>query len=564
MTSTKPAASAPETAAKPRRRFKIKGWLLFLAALLAAAAFLLPRVLPSQRVPDRASSGYQLQPVATRTIVNSLTGSGTLQPANSYTVTTLVQGEILSAPFEEGDLVEQDALLYQIDSSDAATNIERAQISLNQAQRNYQNAADAQYIYAPSSGTLHQLDAAEGDETRQGQTLAAIRDSDVMTLTLPFLADDAASFSAGQPASVTLDSSFETLPGTVQSVSGASSANAQGILTRDVTIAVENPGGLSPAQSARANVDGLQCAGSGTFTFRSESTVSADSAGTITAVHAAEGERVEKGQLLFTLGGDALDSQLQNAADNLRTAQLSMESTQEQLDGYAITSPIRGTVINKEYKTGDTIESGKSLCTIYDLSYLVMTLNIDELDIASVAVGQTVSITADAVEGGVFQGTVTKVSVAGSTSGGITSYPVTVRIDETGGLLPGMNVDAEILLSQAENVLAVPNEAVVRGADRALALVTADSPSAVHAAQREAPDGYVYVPVETGVSDDSYVEITSGLQEGDQVAYLRQSSSGQDFMMGGPMGMPGGAMPSGGGMPGGGGPGGNRGGGGPR
>ena len=68
-------------------------------------------------------STYTEERVAPRTITNSLTGSGTLQPANSYTVTTLIEGEVLSADFEGGDMVEQDSVLYEIDSEDAAANI---------------------------------------------------------------------------------------------------------------------------------------------------------------------------------------------------------------------------------------------------------------------------------------------------------------------------------------------------------------------------------------------------------------------------------------------------------
>ena len=177
-------------------------------------------------------------------------------------------------------------------------------------------------------------------------------------------------------------------------------------------------------------------------------------------------------------------------------------------------------------------------------------MSIDELDISDVEVGQTVEITADAVEGTTYTGVVTEVSVAGTTSGGITTYPVTVRIDETEGLLPGMNVDAEIVISSAEDVLAIPSGAVNRGDT---VLITADSPSAADALDQEAPEGYVYVAVETGVSDDSFIEIISGLQEGDTVAYLQSTSSSNSnsaTMM--PMG--GGGMPSGGGgMPGGGG-----------
>ena len=187
-------------------------------------------------------------------------------------------------------------------------------------------------------------------------------------------------------------------------------------------------------------------------------------------------------------------------------------------------------------------------------------MSIDELDISDVAVGQTVQITADAVEGKTYTGVVTKVSVAGVSSGGITTYPVTVRIDETGGLLPGMNVDAEIVIQEREDTLAIPASAVNRGNT---VLITADSPSAANALDQEAPEGYVYVAVETGISDSSYIEVISGLQEGDSVAYLQVSSSGDGAMMMGGMpsgmsgGMPGGGggMPSGGGgMPGGGGP----------
>ena len=262
-----------------------------------------------------------------------------------------------------------------------------------------------------------------------------------------------------------------------------------------------------------------------------------------------------------------MEDQLQNAADSLRNAELSMENTQKQLENYTITSPISGTVIDKEYKAGDTVESGKTLCTIYDLSYLEMTLNIDELDISTVEAGQTVQITAEAVEGKTFTGVVTKVSVAGTTSGGITSYPVTVRIDETDGLLPGMNVDAEIVLEEAADTLAIPSSAVTRGSgNTSLVLITQDSPSAESAVEQESPEGYVYVQVETGISDNSYVQILSGLQEGDTVAYVTRSTESGSMMMGGMPGAMGGDMPAGmpsgmgsapgGGMPSGGGPGG--------
>ena len=282
------------------------------------------------------------------------------------------------------------------------------------------------------------------------------------------------------------------------------------------------------------------------------STVTAEASGKITGLTLMPGDSVTSGQKLCTITGDSVDNQITNAKNNLSNARDSVENAQNRLDDYKITSPITGTVVEKTVKAGDNVGTGSNasnaLCTIYDLSYLQMTLNIDELDIDNVAVGQVVNITSDAKEGQTFTGVVTRVSVVGTTSGGTTTYPVTVRIDDTDGLRPGMNVDAEIVLSSADGVLAIPSLAVNRGNT---VLITADSPSAVNALDQEAPEGYVYVSVETGVSDDSYIEITSGLQEGDTVAYIKTGSSGnQDTMM---MGGPGGGIPGGGGMPGGGG-----------
>jgi biotin carboxyl carrier protein len=126
------------------------------------------------------------------------TSSGTLEAANSYTVTTLVEGNITSADFSEGDTVEKDTALYQIDSSDVSNNIEKAQLSLSQAQRSYESALDNAHVKSPVSGTVYSLDVSVGDEVKQGQTIATVRNSSTMKLTVPFPADDARNFTQGR------------------------------------------------------------------------------------------------------------------------------------------------------------------------------------------------------------------------------------------------------------------------------------------------------------------------------------------------------------------------------
>ncbi len=228
-----------------------------------------------------------------------------------------------------------------------------------------------------------------------------------------------------------------------------------------------------------------------------------------------------------TLSGEELTESIQSASETLRGAELSMQNMQDAMDNYTITSPISGTIIEKNAKVGDALSTGSDLCTIYDLSYLEMTINVDELQVSSLKVGQSVQVTADAVKDKTYEGLVTRVSMKGDTSGGTTTYPVTVRIDETDGLRPGMNANAEIVVAQAKNALTVPNAAIVRGN---YVLVRQDSPSAVNAdASMSAPEGYVYVQVKTGVSDDNYTQVTSGLSESDTIAYDPSSVSSDSY-----------------------------------
>ena len=456
-------------------------------------------------------------------VSNSMSGTGTLNPANTYTVKSLVDGKILTGGFEEGDKVEEGDVLYTIDSSDASTNLEKASIALQQAQRSYDKTVDLQYVRAEVDGTVSSLKVAKGDQVTSGQEVAVIRDSSKMLLNLLFPAADAASFSVGQSADVMLDGTFETLKGTITAITGTDELSTGNLLVRTVTIRVNNAGGLTTAQAATASVNGVSSIASATFAYQAERTLTAQAGGTVSAINVQEGDAVSKGDILIELTGDDLTESIQSASESLRSAEISMQNQQDNMSNYTITSPISGTIIEKDAKQGDALTSGSTLCVIYDLSYLEMVINVDELQIGALSVGQKVQITADAVADKTYVGTVTRVSMKGSSSGGTTTYPITIRIDDTDGLRPGMNANAEIVVAEANNALVVPNAAVIRGG---YVLVSKKSPSAANAVEdMDAPEGYVYVKVETGVSDDSYTEIKSGLQEDDTVAYDTSSVS---------------------------------------
>lgn len=519
------SAEAAETAEAKSgaSAFAKKNWKWLVPVVVAAAAgavFLISG--GGNKAASRDVTYAETTPIR-QDVSNSLSGTGTLNPANTYTVKSLVDGKILTGGFEEGDKVEEGDVLYTIDSSDASTNLEKASIALQQAQRSYDKTVDLQYVRAEVDGTVSSLKVAKGDQVTSGQEVAIIRDSSKMLLNLLFPAADAANFSVGQSADVMLDGTFETLKGTITAITGTDELSTGNLLVRTVTIRVNNAGGLTTAQAATASVNGVSSIASATFAYQAERTLTAQAGGTVSAINVQEGDAVSKGDILIELTGDDLTESIQSASESLRSAEISMQNQQDNMSNYTITSPISGTIIEKDAKQGDALTSGSTLCVIYDLSYLEMVINVDELQIGALSVGQKVQITADAVADKTYVGTVTRVSMKGSSSGGTTTYPITIRIDDTDGLRPGMNANAEIVVAEANNALVVPNAAVIRGG---YVLVSKKSPSAANAVEdMDAPEGYVYVKVETGVSDDSYTEIKSGLQEDDTVAYDTSSVS---------------------------------------
>ena len=364
-------------------------WLVpVVCVVIAGGVFLLK---PKSASTTAVDPSYLEASPEVRDVSNTLSGTGTLNPANTYTVKSLVEGKVLTGEFEEGDVLDEGTVLYTLDSSDASTNFEKAEIAMQQAQRSYDKVVDRQYVRAEVDGTVSTLKVAKGDEVTSGQEVAIIRDSSKMLLTLEFPAADAANFTVGQAAQVTLDGTFEAVSGTVRSVSGADALSSGNLLVRTVTIAVNNTGSLTTAQAATASVNGVSALASAKFSYQNEQSITASTGGTVTALCVKEGSSVSADTALVRISGKELTKQVQNASDNLRSAQMSMEDTEDQLNNYTITSPISGTVISKEVKAGDTVSNtagSTSLCTIYDLSYLQMTVNVDELEILSIKRGR--------------------------------------------------------------------------------------------------------------------------------------------------------------------------------
>lgn len=500
-----------------------------------------------------------------------------------------------------------DALKTQKDNkANNAGSIESAQNALEKAQRSYDDSmsdyADLS-VKSTVSGTVSEVYVKEGDSVQNGTKIASVYSDKYMKLKLPFLEDDAAQIGIGDGATVTIAGTGDEVWGSVTEVANASMATDSHAVVRYVTIELENPGALTVNDKATAIVNGLASNNVGTFEYIEDTAITAKTAGKVVSLNISEKSSVQNGQTVAELESDSMETTISNALSAVEDAQISLEKTQrtadgssdvtsvknalialndaklaledskislqksqENLDDYTIKAPIDGTVVTKNKKVGDKLESGSSaassgssnaMAVIYDLSSLKLQLDVDETEVALVSVGQSVSITADAVEGKTYTGTVTKVGIDGTSSNGVTTYPIDVEIIEYGELLPGMNVTAEIVVEEVKNALAIPVSSLQRGN---VVYVKGKKEND----EDKAPEGYKSVKVTTGINDENYIEIKSGLTEGQEIKGLeisegtnmmdmmQQGMGGHPGGMGGaPGGMGGGGPQGGGGAPGG-------------
>lgn len=569
LTNEKTALETEKKSKKKRRKkkkFLGKAVFLLVVAGVAAGGFVYFKGNAKQAGAGAAGAETIHTQQATKgDIYSTLTSSGSLEAKDTYSITSLIDGEVLEANFEEGDMVEKGQVLYRIDSSSLQTQLDSAQSSLERAQKNYQSAAKdyqemrSQYqsrtFTSKYSGYVKTLYVEAGDKVNTGSKIADIYSDSRMKIKVPFLREEAADIAVGSEAMVTLEETLETLTGTVTAVSTMEETLAGGRLVRSVTVEVENPGGLTENTVATVSANGYLCAAEGNFeaTMQKELVYQLDQSVTIEALAVSEGDAVAEGQVVFTMTAksvqDILDKYqdtVEEREESVQQAENSLETTSDKLDDYVITAPISGKVIQKNTKVGDNAksDSNNAMALIYDLSSLTFSMSVDETEVSEVQVGQQVNVTADAFPNEIFVGVVTNVSLKSTSSQGVTNYPVTVLIEDTKNLLPGMNVDGEIIIDSAEDVVMVPAGALQRG-NRVY--VKDDS---VTERQEGAPAaGFRVVEVETGLISSDYVEILSGIEEGDEV-YVAETAVANNMMNFGPGGM-------GGGM---GGPGGNRGG----
>lgn len=573
------------------------------------------------------------------TISQAVTGSGYIEPANKVNISTSVSGTITKVYFNDKDNVKAGDLLYELDDSDAKLNYEKAlnNLAMNQVTAN-DNLKSIQElsIKAPISGRVSGFALKVGDEVGRGANILSITDTSKLKITVPFNASVKNEIQLGQTAVLHIQELMQSVNGVVTYIGSNPYPSASGGQVFDIEVTFDNPGALKDGLKATVSVDTSSGSHTSTDAGKMEyvniKNIKSTSGGTVKSVNVRENSHVNAGDILVELENDELELTKKNSDLKILDANAQVESAKKQLSYYKVYAPIDGIIMDQTKKVGDNVKAGDVLGNIIDMKNLQFNVDIDELDIDKIKVGQKVNITVDALtetNTKPLSGEVSKIAFEGTSSNGVSVYPVTIKVNDIENLRIGMNVNASIMVLEKSDVLMVPIEAVTKFGNISSVWVKSNVGSQESGMQglgprsggdwggerpnwnggqpegggpntRQRPqsggsegqqnrgdrssqggqqnannrmmqrnsgmmdyyNGAVLREVTLGINNDSYIEVVSGLEEGEIVVLppLTTSSSNQGtanqsgFRMGGGMmggGMPGGGMP-GGGMPGGG------------
>jgi len=208
----------------------------------------------------------------------------------------------------------------------------------------------------------------------------------------------------------------------------------------------------------------------------------------------------------------SLDVQISQKRNTLAQRTVSLEKARRALEDYELRAPFDGIVRRIDFQVGDKLLADASetkYIVLENPDYFIITVELDQVDVVNVKVGQKASITLDAIANEVFEGTVDMIDTTPVTTSGVVSYEVKILLQPPEGrtILSGMTATVKIEVDARSAVVAVPN----------LALHTQGSRSYVLG-----EDGSSMF-VETGLTDGSYTEITEGLSVGDRIQSVNVS-----------------------------------------
>lgn len=531
-TSAGPQPPVPEKKlpAKKRNPRKTRNMIIALVvvAALAVGGVFLYRFLNEQK---KVNSEIQTSPVSFGSIQSKVTGSGNAMAKESAAITLTAGGTVEEVFVTAGDTVTVGQPLYTISSKEAQDKLD----NLNAEMKDLLEQANNLTVRAPFAGKLQDVKEFQPDQNvTTGQEIATLVNDKKLKLSLYFSYAYENEIYVGQSVQVSVPAVMQSYTGTVEKINKVSFISPEGAVHFEVVIVFDNPGTLTADMDASAVLTAKDGSAiypyqNGKTEFYEIRTITAKADGPVTQIgNLLNYANVSAGEALLYLGSDTID-------EKIRAKQEELNEAQKEFDNFNAVSPIDGTVTSCTLVPGAEVKSGDTVITISNTSNMVVEISVDDRNIAFVQPGLMVELK-DWNEN-VFIGTVSSINMAkAESSNGMTSYPVTLTVDNTdGSLLAGMYLDYSFVTSQSDDCMMVPMQSVkyvsdTEGETYSVVFIHAEE-KPENAVDLEIPepmpgetpkypspeDGYYPVKVETGLSDNYNVEIKSGLNGDEEV-----------------------------------------------
>ena len=522
-----PEKKLPAKKRSPRKTRNMIIALVVVAALAVGGVFLYQFLTKQEKV----NGEIQTSPVSFGSIQSKVTGSGNAMAKESAAITLTAGGTVEEVFVTAGDMVTAGQPLYTISSKEAQDKLD----NLNAEMKDLLEQANNLTVRAPFAGKLQDVKEFQPDQNvTTGQEIATLVNDKKLKLSLYFSYAYENEIHVGQSVQVSVPAVMQSYTGTVEKINKVSFISPEGAVHFEVVIVFDNPGTLTADMDASAVLTAKDGSAiypyqNGKTEFYEIRTITAKADGPVTQIgNLLNYANVSAGEALLYLGSDTID-------EKIRAKQEEVNEAQKEFDNFNAVSPIDGTVTSCTLVPGAEVKSGDTVITISNTANMVVEISVDDRNIAFVQPGLMVELSD--WNGNVFMGTVSSINMGkAESSSGMTSYPVTLTVDNAdGSLLAGMWLDYSFVASQSDDCMMVPMQSVkyvsdTNGETYSVVFIHADEkpenavdleiPEAMPGELPKYPspeDGYYPVKVEAGLSDNYNVEIKSGLNGDEEV-----------------------------------------------
>jgi HlyD family secretion protein len=442
-------------------------WWIIAAVVLAVVAFV---VIYEVRARANAASLYETMTIERGTLTATIGATGNVRASQTAIINWQTSGTVETVDVSVGESVQDGDVLASLSPTSLAQNVTLAQADLVTAQRNLDSA-----IHSSTQRAQAQLDLVNAQKS--------------------------------------YDSANSTLDSMLASHHGGTSADIENSRAK-LTLAQKSYDQAKTMYDMVKDLadDDVRKAQAYTSLYNAQQALTSAKNNLNYFLLVPSGRDIDVARAKLALAQAQLDdaqrewTRLKDGPDpsDVAAAQARVEAAQATINLSRLMAPFAGTVTVTDPMVGDQVSTGTSGFRVDDLSHLLVDVQVSEVDINSVVIGQPVVVTFDAVLGREYHGKVVEVSQVGTSLQSVVNFQVTVELsDPDADVKPGMTASVTITIQSLENVLLVPNRGVHLVNGQRVVYVLRNGQ-------------LLEIPVTLGASDDTMSEVTSGdLSAGD-------------------------------------------------